>query len=77
MKLVSGLLQAIGLAPKAPKVISPSMSPPSITDPAIEEAKRKATLSAKRASGYASTLITGGMGDTSKAPAVIKSLMGQ
>jgi hypothetical protein len=70
-------VKSLLLGPKTPKIILPSLAPPpSITDPEIDAAKKRAANQSRLAKGYASTLITGGQGDTSAAPSQLKTLMG-
>ncbi|MFN0043572.1 MAG: hypothetical protein ACKVSF_10230 [Alphaproteobacteria bacterium] len=50
---------------------------PSREDPAIEEARRRQLVAARRAKGRASTILTGGAGDPSDAPVQRKTLLGE
>jgi len=63
-------------SPKPPPL--PPIPPlPKITDPAVEEAKRKARLAAqKRRARGGKTILTSGLGDVSEAPVVRKTLLG-
>jgi len=66
-------------APKIPApVANPAApaAPPKRSDPAVEEARRTALAQAKRARGRRSTIITGGLGDTSNAPVARATLLG-
>lgn len=64
-------------APKVPSVAAPA-PPPTMSDPSVAEARRKAIEdSARKARGRASTILTGGQGDTSNAPVAKKSLLGE
>lgn len=64
-------------APKPPPL--PPLPPlPKITDPAVEEAKRKARLAAQKRRGRGGkTILTSGLGDASEAPIQRKTLLGQ
>lgn len=63
--------------PKPPPL--PPLPPlPKITDPAVEEAKRKARLAAQKRRGRGGkTILTSGLGDVSEAPIQRKTLLGQ
>ena len=58
-----------------PTVVQPP-SVPTITDPAIEEARKKAAAQARLARGRSSTILTGGQGVTGAAPVEKPTLMG-
>ena len=63
--------------PKPPP-LPPPPPLPKITDPAVEEAKRKARLAAQKRRGRGGkTILTSGLGDVSEAPIQRKTLLGQ
>lgn len=65
-------------SPSPPSPPPPPPPPPTITDPSVEEARRKAIEdSARKARGRASTILTGGQGDLSEAPVAKKTLLGE
>jgi len=64
------------LAPSTPSVPTPPPAP-SMADPAVEEARRKQIEAQKRAKGRASTILTGGQGDTTTPELGKKTLLGQ
>jgi hypothetical protein len=63
------------VGPSPPKV-APPIPAPKLDDPAVLEAQRRELALAARARSRAATVLTGGMGDTSIAPAAIKTLLG-
>lgn len=64
-------------SPKPPPL--PHLPPlPKITDPAVEEAKRKARLAAQKRRGRGGrTILTSGLGDVSEVPIQRTTLLGQ
>ena len=48
-----------------------------LSDPAVEEARRRQILAARQARGRAATILTGGEGDVSPVPAIRKALLGE
>lgn len=62
-------------APSPPSV--PPPPPPARADPAVEEARRRQLIAARQVRGRAATILTGGEGDLSPAPATRKSLLGE
>lgn len=67
---MSFLSPSIPSAPQNP-------TPPSMADPAVEEARRKQIEAQKRAKGRSSTILTGGQGDTTAPELGKKQLLGQ
>ncbi len=61
----------------SPPSLPPPPPAPSREDPAVEEARRRQAIAARQARGRASTILTGGEGDASPAPAVRKALLGE
>jgi len=65
------------ISPPKPPSLQPMPTLPKITDPAVEEAKRKARLAAqKRRARGGKTILTSGLGDVSEAPVQRKTLLG-
>jgi len=62
-------------APSMPALPKPTPVPDD-KDPAIEEARRKEVIAARKAKGRAATLLTGGGGVGGLAPVQNKSLLG-
>ena len=64
------------LTPKQPD--PPPAPPPAPTreDPDVEQARRQATVEARRQRGRAATVLTGGQGVTDQAPLRTKRLLG-
>ncbi len=63
-------------SPKMPAV--PALpAAPKMSDPEIEDARRKELLRISQMKGRTSSILTGGQGDTSTAPVQYKTLMGQ
>ncbi len=60
----------------SPPSLPPPPPAPSREDPAVEEARRRQLRAARQARGRASTILTGGEGDVSPAPAIRKALLG-
>lgn len=54
-------------APEVPPVPPPPPDPPSDVDPGVKAAREQAKRKARGAQGYASTILTGAMGDLSPA----------
>lgn len=50
---------------------------PKMSDPEIENAKRRELLRLSNMKGRSASILTGGQGDTSAAPVAYKTLMGQ
>lgn len=64
------------LTPKMPAI--PAMpAAPKMSDPEIENAKRRELARIAQMKGRSSSILTGGQGDTSAAPVQYKTLMGQ
>jgi hypothetical protein len=64
----------MGGSPKTPK---PPPAPPTVEDPAVEEARRKELEIARRAKGRAATLLATQDAMDAAAPVVRKTLLGQ
>lgn len=64
-------------APSPPSPPPPPPPPPTREDPAVEEARRRILAATRRAKGRASTILTGGQGDTADAPVERKTLLGE
>lgn len=62
--------------PKQPEVPGMPGSAPNMQDPAIAEAERREREAQMKARGRASTILTGGTGDTSTATTAKRKLMG-
>jgi len=60
-----------------PPPIPPVQEPPELTDPAVEEARRKERELLRRRRGRGSTILTGGLGVTEAAPVARKTLLGE
>jgi hypothetical protein len=54
-------------APEVPPVPAPPPDPPSAVDPGVKAARETARRKALGAQGYASTILTGALGDPSSA----------
>jgi hypothetical protein len=55
-------------APSPPPLPPPPPPPPTPEDPAIKQRKEEVRLAALRRKGRASTILTGGVGDSTTAP---------
>lgn len=66
----------MGKGPKPPKV-DPPPPVPQVTDPAVEDAARRARQAEGKRKGRRSTLLTGGQGVTEDANVAKKTLLGQ
>lgn len=51
--------------------------PPAMTDPAVEEVRKKRLIATSNMKGRQSTLLTGGQGDETLAPTAAASLLGR
>lgn len=63
-------------APDPPKPADP-IPPPTLEDPAVEEARRKELAAARKARGRATSLLTGGQGVEGAAPTERTTLLGR
>lgn len=54
-------------APEAPPIPAPPPDPPSDVDPGVKAARDQTKRKVRGAQGYASTILTGPMGDLSQA----------
>ena len=64
-------------SPSPPPPPPPPPAPAQEGDPAVEEARRKELIAARKRQGRAATLLTGGYGDLSAAPVATKTLLGE
>lgn len=62
--------------PQTPKPVAPP-APPQITDPEVEEARRRARLAEQKRRGRASTILTGGSGLGQDPSVARKNLLGE
>jgi len=69
------LVDALTKPPKMPDP-APVQEAPTTEDPAVEEARRKEIVATLNARGRASTMLTGGLGDTSAASIGRRTLLG-
>ncbi len=62
-------------SPKTPTQAAPP-APPTVTDPAVQQAANENAAAAASAAGRGSTILTSGLGDTSQATVQKKVLLG-
>lgn len=84
--ILAGAGLALGVGGMAYSLLSPKgggvmpqqqqISPPSYTDPAVQAAARAQETAEANAKGRASTILTGGLGDTSDTTTAKRSLLG-
>lgn len=74
---MSAITRLFGAAAPKPPPVPQVVPAPTPEDPAVEEARQREIRQARAAKGRSSTLVTGGLGDTSEAPVVRKRLLGE